>query len=329
MTASESPPLLALCFPCYNEEALLPHVIDPILAKLGRLIGEGLANADSFVLFVNDGSTDHTWSLLKAWCRQHKQVRAIKQARNAGHQNAILCGMLYAKDHAECVITMDADLQDDLDAVEEMLRLYREEGCEIVYGIRQDRSTDSFFKQQSATAFYRLMHWLGTDIRYNHADFRLVGKKALEALAGFREVNLFLRGIFPLLGFQTGEVRYDRKERGFGTTKYPLSHMVRLAWMGIVSLTSVPLRLISGLALLACVVSFALVVWVVVIKLSGRAVTGWASLAVLICFFGAVQLLSLSILGEYLSMIFLETKGRPRYIIAEILHSSGQQAGFE
>lgn len=308
---------VGIVVPCYNEEAVLPETANRLLALLQRLAAEGLATADSAVYFVDDGSQDKTWSLIEALAQSNTHVHGIKLSRNQGHQNALIAGLFGAQ--GDVLVSIDADLQDDVNVIEDMVRKHHD-GFEIVYGVRQSRETDTPFKRGSAELYYWLLAKMGVDIVHNHADFRLMGRRALEALQGFREVNLFLRGIVPLLGFRTTTAYYSRAERFAGESKYPLKKMLALAMDGLTSFSVVPLRMISMLGFLVSLFSIAMVVWVAYGKLfMNSAIPGWASSVIPIYFLGGIQLLSIGVLGEYIAKIYLETKQRPRYLIEKVV----------
>jgi polyisoprenyl-phosphate glycosyltransferase len=312
---------LSIVVPCYNEEAVLPETIQQLTKLLQYLIDKGKITSDSCVYYVDDGSRDRTWSLIEAFAKTNPFVRGIKLSRNRGHQNALLAGLLTVK--GEAVISVDADLQDDLSAIEAMLDDYAA-GHDIVYGVRSSRKTDTFFKNFTAIAYYRLLAVMGVEIIYNHADYRLMSRRVIEALKEFGEVNLFLRGIIPQLGFSHAVVYYERAERFAGESKYPLKKMLALAWQGITSFSDVPLKFITGLGLLVSLISFAVTLWAVWIKLfTEMAIPGWASTVLPIYFLGGIQLLCLGIIGEYLAKIYTETKRRPRYIIEKTTNPDG------
>ena len=311
-----NPPILYIVVPCYNEEAVLPVTAPLFLEKLRQLTEAGKIAPESRVLFVDDGSRDATWDIIRALARQDEHVLGISQSRNRGHQNAVLAGLMEAKSRCDITISIDCDGQDDPDAMERMVDAYLE-GSDVVYGVRASRETDSWFKRTTAQGFYKLMGALGAEVVYNHADYRLLSRRVLEALEGYREVNLFLRGLIPLVGFRSATVEYDRRERLAGESHYPLGKMLSLAMNGITSLSVKPLRMITGFGVIVALVSFIGVIWAIVSALLGRTVAGWASTTCIVCFVSGVQLISLGIIGEYLGKIYLETKARPRYIIRE------------
>ena len=312
---------LSIVVPCYNEEAVLPETIQRLTELLQYLIDKGKVRSDSCIYYVDDGSHDRTWDLIETFAKTNGFVRGIKLSRNRGHQNALLAGLLTVK--GEAVISVDADLQDDLSAIEEMLDYYVD-GYDIVYGVRSSRKTDTFFKSFTAIAYYRLLAVMGVEIIYNHADYRLMSRRVIEALKEFGEVNLFLRGIIPQLGFSHTIVYYERAERFAGESKYPLKKMLALAWQGITSFSDVPLKFITGLGLLVSLISFAVTIWAIWIKLFTEvAIPGWASTVLPIYFLGGIQLLCLGIIGEYLAKIYTETKRRPRYIIEKTTNQDG------
>jgi len=282
--------------PCYNEEEVLPKTKEELTALLQRLKQKGLVSERSFICFVDDGSQDRTWELLESYT-QEPHIKALKLSRNFGHQNALLAGLFYAEGLSDAAVSLDADLQDDISVVEQMCQKYLQ-GYEIVYGVRKRRDTDTFFKRVTAEGFYKVMRLMGVDIVENHADFRLMSKRALEWLKKFEEVNLFLRGIIPLLGLRSDIVYYDRKERFAGESKYPLKKMLSFAWDGITSFSVAPLRFITFLGVGVLVLSFFLALWVLVSKLSGEAVSGWTSMMLIVLFLGGVQMLSIGIIGE-------------------------------
>ena len=309
-------PVLYIVIPCYNEEAVLPITAPQFLEKLNCLIEKEMISEDSRILFVNDGSKDETWNIIKSLARQDRHFMGISQSRNRGHQNAVLAGLMEAKEQCDITISIDCDGQDDLNAMDAMVEAYLA-GNEVVYGVRSSRETDTFFKRFTAQSFYRLMKIMGAEVVYNHADYRLISSKVLRELAEFKEVNLFLRGLVPLVGFQSTTVEYERHERLAGESKYPLKKMISLALNGITSLSVQPLRLITGFGVVVAVLSFVGVIWALICALLGRTVSGWASMTCIICFVSGVQLISLGIIGEYIGKIYMETKGRPRYIISE------------
>ena len=311
-----SEPILWIIVPCYNEEAVLPITAPLFLQKLTGLIAAGKAAEDSRILFVNDGSKDKTWEIICELARGDEHFLGIAQSRNRGHQNALLAGLMEAKDRCDITITIDCDGQDDMNAMDAMVEEY-EKGCDIVYGVRSSRKKDSWFKRTTAQSFYRLMSRMGVEMVYDHADYRLVSAKVLRNFADFREVNIFLRGMFPLVGFRSGCVYYERHERMAGESHYPLKKMIAFAIEGITSLSVKPLTLIVVLGLITCLLGFIGIIWAIVEVLLGNAVAGWASTVCIILFLGGVQLLSIGVIGQYVGKIYLETKQRPRYIISE------------
>ena len=311
-----SEPILWIIVPCYNEEAVLPITAPLFLQKLSGLIAEKKVSKDSRILFVNDGSKDKTWEIICGLARGDEHFLGIAQSRNRGHQNALLAGLMEAKDRCDITITIDCDGQDDMNAMDAMVEEYRK-GCDIVYGVRSSRKSDSFFKRSTARSFYRLMSKMGVEMVYDHADYRLVSAKVLQHFADFREVNIFLRGMFPLVGFKSGCVYYERHERMAGESHYPLKKMIAFAIEGITSLSVKPLTLIVVFGLITCLLGFIGIIWAIVEVLLGNAVTGWASTVCIILFLGGVQLLSIGVIGQYVGKIYLETKQRPRFIISE------------
>ena len=309
-------PVLYIVIPCYNEQEVLPITAPMFLNKLHELAEKKLVSENSRILFVNDGSSDGTWDIIRALAASDEHYIGISQSRNRGHQNAVLAGLMEAKDHCDISISIDCDGQDDINAMDNMVRAYLD-GCDIVYGVRNDRETDSFFKRTTAQGFYKFLSAMGADIVYNHADYRLISARALHELAKFKEVNLFLRGLVPLVGFKSTSVEYKRAERIAGKSKYPLRKMLALAGDGITSLSIKPLRLIMSFGVIVALLSFVGVIWAIVSALAGRAVAGWASMTCIICFVSGVQLICMGIIGEYIGKIYMETKHRPRYIISE------------
>ncbi len=308
---------LAIVVPCYNEEEVLPTTCGRLLALLDRIGAAGLVSADSHLCFVDDGSRDGTWGLIEAHAAADPRVRGIKLSRNCGHQRALLAGLTTAE--GDVLVSIDADLQDDVDVIEAMVRKHLD-GADIVYGVRASRETDTAAKRGTAQAYYRLLEMMGVEIVYNHADYRLLSRRALAALGSFSEVNLFLRGIIPLLGFRSATVEYSRAERFAGESKYPFRRMLALAVDGITSFSVMPLRLITIIGLLTCGFSLLMVVWIVLgVLLTTNAVPGWASSVVPIYLIGGVQLFSIGLLGEYVGKVYMETKRRPRYFIEKIL----------
>jgi glycosyltransferase involved in cell wall biosynthesis len=311
-----NPPVLYIVIPCYNEEEVLPITAPQFLAELEELTAKGKISPDSRVLFVNDGSKDRTWEIITELSQQDPRYLGMSQSRNRGHQSTILAGMMEAKEYCDITITIDCDGQDDITAMEKMVDAYWD-GCEIVYGVRSHRETDTFFKRATAQGFYKLLGKMGAEVVYNHADYRLVSARALEEFSKFKEVNLYLRGMFPLVGFKSTCVYYDRHSRLAGKSHYPLKKMLTLAFDGITSLSVKPIRLITGLGAIVALVGFIGVIWAIVEAILGQTVAGWASILCVVCFMGGIQLLSLGIIGEYVGKIYMETKARPRYIISE------------
>lgn len=310
--------ILAIVVPCYNEEEVLPQTNAQLTALLDGMIKEGLAGEGSYILYVNDGSRDHTWELISGFAGGANCVRGLKLAGNVGHQNALMAGLETARQDADVTVSIDADLQDDINAIPEMMRKYHD-GCDIVYGVRRKRDTDSFFKRTTAQAFYKFMNGMGVKSVYNHADFRLMSRRALDALCQYEERNLFLRGLVPLLGYKTDEVYYDRLERQAGVSKYPLSKMLSFAIDGVTSFSVKPLRLIFDLGVIFLLISLAILVYVIVSLAEGKGVQGWASLMLSIWFVGGCVLICLSIIAAYIGRIYTEDKHRPRYHIEQYL----------
>ena len=309
-------PVLYIVIPCYNEQEVLPITAPMFLKKLTQLCDDGLIADDSRIMFVNDGSSDGTWELIRALSEENEHYIGISQSRNRGHQNALLAGLMEARDRCDISISIDCDGQDDIDVMDKMVAEYLD-GCDVVYGVRSSRETDSFFKRTTAQGFYKLLEKMGAEVVYNHADYRLLSARVLRELANFKEVNLFLRGMVPLVGFKSTCVEYSRAERLAGESKYPIKKMLSLAADGITSLSVKPLRLITSFGVFVAALSFIGVIWAIVSALCGETVAGWASTTCIVCFVSGVQLMCLGIIGEYIGKIYLETKGRPRYIISE------------
>jgi len=309
---------LYLVIPCYNEEEVIEETTKRLEKKYDKLIKDGIISKESKVMYVNDGSKDKTWELIEKISKGHKYFTGICLSRNRGHQNALVAGLLTAKQYADVVISMDADLQDDINAIDEMLEKYHN-GCDIVYGVRSSRKKDTWFKKTTAEIFYKFMQKMGVDIVYNHADYRLTSKNVLENFEDFKEVNLFLRGIFPLIGYKTDIVYYERKERFAGVSKYPLKKMLNFAWDGITSFSVKPIRLLLNFGIIIFVISILVTIYCLISKISGNAVPGWTFLACSIWIMGGIQMISLGIIGEYIGKTYSETKRRPRYIISRNL----------
>ena len=318
--------VLYIVVPCYNEEEVLPETAKRLKAKLSALTAAGKISPESRVLFVNDGSRDKTWEEICALHRAEAVFSGVDLSRNRGHQNALLAGLMTAMERCDMAISMDADLQDDVDAVDAMVDKYHE-GCDIVYGVRSSRKKDTFFKRFTAEGFYRVMNALGAETVFNHADYRLMSRRALEGLAQFQEVNLFLRGIVPMIGYNTAVVEYERGERFAGESKYPLKKMLSFAMEGITSLSTKPIRYITGLGFLVFLVSIIMLIYSVVRWAMGETILGWASLICSIWAIGGLILLSLGVIGEYIGKIYLETKGRPRFLIREVLEDGVEEKG--
>ena len=309
---------LYLVIPCYNEESIMMDSSEKLKNKMNSLIEKDLISEDSRIVFVNDGSRDSTWEIIESLCHSNQLFQGVSLARNKGHQNALLAGLMIAMEHADAVISLDADLQDDIDAIDEMIEKYKD-GCEIVYGVRNKRDKDSLFKRITAEGFYKLMKSLGADTVYNHADYRLMSRTALESLSKYREVNLFLRGIVPMLGYKTDIVYYERGERLAGESKYPLKKMIAFAWEGITSLSTTPIKLITYTGAMVFIVSLAMMIYSFIRHAIGATVQGWSSLIVSLWAIGGLILLSIGVIGEYIGKIYLETKARPRYSIDKML----------
>ena len=317
--------ILYIVVPCYNEEEVLPETSRRLKEKLESLMAADKISPDSRVLFVNDGSKDKTWEIISQLHEQCPLFSGADLTRNRGHQNALLAGLMTAKDRCDMAISMDADLQDDIDAVDAMVEEYYA-GCDIVYGVRSSRKKDTFFKRFTAEGFYKLMNAMGAETVFNHADYRLMSKRALEGLAQFKEVNLFLRGIVPMIGYRTGTVTYERGERFAGESKYPLKKMLSFAMEGITSLSVKPIRMITGLGFLVFFISIAMLIYSIVRWAMGETIMGWASLICSVWAIGGLILLSLGVIGEYIGKIYLETKGRPRFLLREVLEDRDGKA---
>nr|WP_312290793.1 glycosyltransferase family 2 protein [Clostridium chromiireducens] len=312
--------ILYLVIPCYNEEEVLHVTAKKLLVKINNMVDDELISKDSKILFINDGSKDNTWSIIEELHKQNDIFSGINLSRNRGHQNALLAGLMTAKEIADVTISLDADLQDDVDVIDKFVEQYYS-GSDVVYGVRSSRETDTFFKRTTALTFYKLMSTLGVDMVYNHADYRLMSKRALDGLSEFKEVNLFLRGIVPLVGYKSSIVEYERHERFAGESKYPLKKMITFALDGITSLSIKPIRIITGLGFLIFFFSFIALAYTFLVKFFGKTVTGWTSLTLSIWLIGGIQLLSLGVIGEYIGKIYNETKQRPRFIISDKLIS--------
>lgn len=309
---------LYLVVPCYNEEAVLLETTKQLTEKLQSMIDDKLVSEDSKIMYVNDGSKDKTWQIIKELHDSNKLIVGLNLTRNKGHQNALLAGLMTAKEHSDIVISLDADLQDDIDAIDKFVEQYYK-GYDVVYGVRSARETDTFFKKFTAESFYKLMKTLGVDIVYNHADYRLMSKRALDGLEEFKEVNLFLRGIVPLIGYRSTNVEYARKERFAGESKYPLKKMLNFAFEGITSFSVKPIRMITSLGFFIFMASILISIYFLIIHFTGKTIQGWTTITISIWAIGGLQLLALGIIGEYVGKIYLESKARPKYIIKEFL----------
>lgn len=310
--------VLYLVIPCCNEEKVLIEATNQLTKKINQMIKDGLVSNKTKILYVDDGSKDKTWAIIERLYKENQFVDGLKLAKNRGHQNALLAGLMVAKEHADILISMDADLQDDIGVLDDFVREY-EKGSEIVYGVRSSRKKDSFFKRHTAQFFYKLMKLLGVDIVYNHADYRLISKKAADELEKYKEVNLFLRGIIPQIGFKTSVVKYERKERFAGESKYPLRKMLGFALEGILSFSVTPLRIITVLGSIISVASFIFLIYVIIGHFVNGSVAGWTTIIALVSFFGGFQIFCIGLIGEYIGKIYGETKRRPRYTIEKKL----------
>ncbi len=313
------PTNLYVVMPCYNEEEVLPETLKRMLELFSQMKDDRLISASSRIVFVDDGSKDRTWELISEFQDLHSEVCGIKLAHNAGHQNALLGGLMTIKDSCDCAISIDADLQDDIYVIPEMVKKFRDDGCHVVYGVRKKRDTDTAFKRTTALAFYKLMLLMGVKMVYNHADYRLMSKEALSALAKFPERNLFLRGIVPLIGYKSDSVYYDRSERFAGKSKYPLKKMLSFAFDGITSFSINPIRMISSLGLVSCIFAVIVAIYAIVQKITGHTDAGWASIMCSIWFLGGLQLLGIGLIGEYIGKTYKEVKRRPRYIVEKVI----------
>lgn len=314
-----------LVVPCYNEEEVLPETAKRLNRKMKTLKRDGIITEDSRVVFVDDGSKDRTWKIISKLHQKLPQMfDGVKLSRNEGHQNALYAGLMQVKDHCDAAISLDADLQDDIEAIDEMIQ-YFEEGTDIVYGVRSQRDTDTFFKRTTARSFYKLMKRMGVEMVEDHADYRLMSRRALEGLSEFREVNLFLRGMVPMIGYPTAEVYYERGERFAGESKYPLRKMISFAAQGITSLSVKPIRLITSIGIGIFFTSFLILLYSLIRHITGHTVAGWTSTVFSIWAIGGLQLLAIGIIGEYIGKIYLETKARPKYLIESWLHDEAEE----
>lgn len=309
-------PILYIIIPCYNEEEVLPITSNLFLEKVRQLKLNARIHDDSKVLFVNDGSKDTTWDIICELAAKNKEIEGINLSRNRGHQNAVLAGLMEMRNQCDITITIDCDGQDDINAMDQMIEEYIN-GCEVVYGVRSSRQKDTFFKRVTAEGYYKILKSMGAEVVFNHADYRLLSSRVLQELANYKEVNIYLRGMVPLVGFKSTAVYYERHERYAGESHYPLKKMLALAFDGITCLSIKPIRMIMGLGIGTAFLSFIGVIWSFIVRMSGNAVSGWASMTCLLCFLGGVQLICLGVLGEYIGKIYMETKERPRYIISE------------
>lgn len=315
---------LYLVVPCYNEEEVLEVTCRLLTEKLKSMMERNLISSESRMMFVDDGSKDSTWKLIESLCESNPLVQGLKLSRNRGHQNALLAGLMTAKEHCDMAISLDADLQDDIDALDRFVEAYNN-GHDVVYGVRNSRTTDSWFKRNTAQGFYKLMKLLGVDLVYNHADYRLMSKRALEGLEDHREVNLFLRGIVPLVGYPSTTVEYERKERFVGESKYPLTKMLKFAFEGITSFSVRPIRMVTTLGLIIFLISLIMLIYTLIVFLIGHTVAGWSTMMISIWAIGGLQLLAIGIVGEYIGKIYMETKQRPKFLIEEYRRGGSAQ----
>lgn len=310
--------ILYLVVPCYNEEEVLPETSKQLRTKMQSLMEKGKISSESRIVFVNDGSKDRTWQIIEELHGEDNIFQGVKLSRNKGHQNALLAGLMTVKDKCDMTISLDADLQDDIDAIDEMVDKYHE-GCDIVYGVRNARDTDTAFKRKTAEGYYKVIKFLGADIVYNHADYRLMSRRALDGLEQFKEVNLFLRGVVPMIGYKSDSVYYARKERFAGESKYPLKKMLAFAWEGITSLSIKPIRMIMTLGSIIFLISLIMLIYFLIRHAMGATAVGWTSTVVSIWAIGGLQLLAIGIIGEYIGKVYLETKERPKFIVEKYL----------
>ena len=313
-------PVLYIVIPCYNEEEALPITAEKLIALTDDMIGRDLIDANSRITLVDDGSRDRTWQVISDLCKRDKRFEGVKLAHNAGHMNALWAGMTMAAKKCDCVITIDADLQDDINAMYGFLEKYSE-GADVVSGVRSSRKKDTFFKRTTAQGFYKLMNRMGVEMVYNHADYRLLSRRALEALLSFGEVNMFLRGMVPMLGFKTAIVEYERGERVAGESKYPLKKMIAFAMEGVTSLSNKPIRLVTLAGVICGLLGVVMAIYVLVSLFRGHSVAGWASIMMSIWLLGGMQLVALGLIGEYVGKIYMETKRRPKFILEEYIHA--------
>lgn len=311
-----SKPILWIVIPCYNEENVLPITSPLFLQQLKKMIGEEKISDKSRILFVNDGSKDRTWDIIAELAAKDEHFIGISQSRNRGHQNAVLAGLMEARDVCDITISIDCDGQDDISAMDKMVDAYLN-GAEVVYGVRSKRDTDTFFKKFTAESFYKLLNWMGAEVVYNHSDYRLISSRVLEEFADFHEVNIYLRGMVPLVGFKSAIVYYERHERMAGESHYPLSKMLHLAFDGITSLSVKPISIITGIGTIVSLVGIIGIIWAFIVAITGQGQPGWASTICIVCFLGGIQLISIGVIGTYIGKIYMESKHRPRYIISE------------
>ena len=311
-----SKPILWIVIPCYNEENVLPITSPLFLQQLKKMIGEEKISDKSRILFVNDGSRDRTWDIIAELAAKDEHFIGISQSRNRGHQNAVLAGLMEARDVCDITISIDCDGQDDISAMDKMVDAYLN-GAEVVYGVRSKRDTDTFFKKFTAESFYKLLNWMGAEVVYNHSDYRLISSRVLEEFADFHEVNIYLRGMVPLVGFKSAIVYYERHERMAGESHYPLSKMLHLAFDGITSLSVKPISIITGIGTLVSLIGIIGIIWAFIVAITGQGQPGWASTICIVCFLGGIQLISIGVIGTYIGKIYMESKHRPRYIISE------------
>lgn len=315
-------PILYIVSPCYNEQEVLSETGKRILTLLTNMIKDGQVDENSKIVFVNDGSRDKTWDVILSLTNNSDKIIGLKLSRNCGHQNALLSGLMYSKDKADCVISIDADLQDDINVIPEFVKKFVD-GCDVVYGVRKKRKTDTFFKRTTAQVFYKFMNKMGVNVVYNHADYRLMSRRALEGLEQYKEANLFLRGVVPLIGYKSDFVYYDRNERFAGRSKYPLNKMLSFAWDGITSFSTTPIRFVWLIGIIIFIISIFATIYALIIKFLGASVSGWTSILISVWALGGIQLFSIGLIGEYIGKVYKETKARPKYHIETV---SGEES---
>lgn len=317
-TVTRKETVLKIVIPCYNEQEAIPYAVEQLLSLLDDFEQKQIVSSESGLILVDDGSKDGTWNIINDYCKQYSNIIGVKLSRNCGHQNALMAGLQTAQEICDCCVSIDADLQDDIKVIEDMVDKFNNEACDIVYGVRKNRTTDTWFKRTTAQGFYKVMTWLGGDTVYNHADYRLMSKRAIQELMKYGERNLFLRGLVPMIGFKADRVYYDRNVRVAGESKYPLRKMISFAVDGITSFSVKPVRIVLSLGFFFVVIALGILVYVIITIIQGKAVSGWASLILSLWFIGGCVLISLGILGEYIGKIYIEVKNRPRFVIETV-----------